>query len=62
MNKQRQKYLTPADLYATVVELSYSQGFYGRLRREMEDNWNAWAEKLTNRFTDDLDFILWLEQ
>lgn len=55
-------YLTPEQLREVVVSLSMSQGFYCRVLESMNSNWEAWVEELTDKFVDDLDFILWLEQ
>ena len=53
----------------TVNTLKYSQGFYSRLARDIE-NWTdeerANAEEqinsLPNKFRDTLDVVMWLEQ
>ena len=49
-----------------ITELSYSQGFYGRLLRDINDLdddtlkelKNVWEEK---QFKNNIDFIMWLE-
>jgi len=49
-----------------ITELSYSQGFYGRLLRDIEDLdddklaevKSVWEEK---KFTNNIDFIMYLE-
>ena len=57
------------DIMKVIEELSYSQGSYGRLKREiywLEDNdpegYNALVEELEGQnFKDSLDLILYLE-
>ena len=51
--------------YNTIKSLSYSQGSYGRMLREIdslseEDKQNL-ADQLPN-FNDALDVVMWLEQ
>lgn len=54
----------------TILELSYSQGFYGRLYRDLIDikntneiAWSAVVETLeTQNFKEQLELILYLEQ
>lgn len=53
---------------ATIRELSYSQGFYGRLLRAIEDceendpsAYDDLRDQWDNRFTDAVDFILYIE-
>jgi hypothetical protein len=42
-----------------ITELSYSQGFYGRLKRDMTDEALDYLE--AQNFKDSLDLILFLE-
>jgi hypothetical protein len=42
-----------------ITELSYSQGFYGRLKRDMTDEVLDYLE--AQNFKDSLDLILFLE-
>lgn len=59
-----------ADLLNVIQELACSQGFYGRLYRDLmelkEDDEIAYSELVeeweSQNFTDSLDFILYLEQ
>lgn len=51
---------------ATIVDLMYSQGFYGRLYRSInemdDDNYNELYDQLSRQnFNDTLDVIYWLE-
>lgn len=54
----------------TILELSYSQGFYGRLYRDLMDikntdeiAWSSVVETLeAQNFNEPLDLILYLEQ
>lgn len=59
------KFLTAEDILVIILELSKSQGFYGRLLKSLEESKHkheileSWAK---NNFKDKLDFILWIEQ
>ena len=64
---QKNKYLGFKDLYNLAESLSHSQGFYSRLFANLQElneeeragiNYTIQAQ----RFTTDLDLILWLEQ
>ena len=65
-NIYNDEFLTFDEMIDIITELSFSQGFYGRLLRdinELDDETlnevkNLWENK---KFTDNLDFILWLE-
>lgn len=50
--------------YSAVLTLSQSQGFYSRLREEMENrNWEPLIELTKdNYFNDELDFVMFIEQ
>lgn len=56
------KCLSTEQIYDFVCDMATSQGFYGRLKREMEQNWEAWHEHIDNRFETTLDFVLFIEQ
>ena len=47
----------------TIVQLSYSQGFYSRMRRDMEESEWVPLYELTSHveFNEPLDFILYIE-
>ena len=49
------------ELYEAVEALSHSQGFYGRFLEEMDEHWDELYPILNNKFTDIVDFILFLE-
>ena len=49
------------ELFEAVHALSPSQGFYGRFLEEMQENWDELYPILNNKFTDIVDFILFLE-
>ena len=59
------KKLSFEELLAGIEELSYSQGFYGRLLRDIyaldEESYQALREKWHGAFADMLDFILYIE-
>ena len=58
---ENKRTLTMEELYEAVEALSHSQGFYGRFLEEMQENWDELYPILNNRFTDIVDFILFLE-
>ena len=58
---ENKHYMTMEELYEAVKALSYSQGFYGRFLEEMEENWDELKPILDGKFTDIVDFILFLE-
>ena len=55
------KKMTMEELYEAVEALSHSQGFYGRFLEEMQENWDELKPILDGKFTDIVDFILFLE-
>lgn len=65
-NVYNDEFLTFDEMIDIITELSFSQGFYGRLLRdlnELDDETlnevkNLWENK---KFTDNIDFIMWLE-
>ena len=65
----RKKYLDYEDFKDFIATMSCSQGFYGRLYRdllEMENNDRESLERLKKEidrqhFTDTLEFVYWLE-
>ena len=58
---ENKRTLTMEELYEEVKALSYSKGFYGRFLEEMEENWDELKPILDGKFTDIVDFILFLE-
>lgn len=44
-----------------IKQLSYSQGFYGRLLREIIANPSILDELEAQNFSDDIDLIMYLE-
>ena len=54
-------YLTIDDIYSSVCALAQSQGIYGSVKTFMEDNWDICEERWGDRFTDIVDFILYIE-
>lgn len=65
-NVYNDEFLTFDEMIDIITELSFSQGFYGRLLRdinELDDETlnevvELWESK---KFTDNIDFIMWLE-
>ena len=54
-NERKKKYL------GWIAQLACSQGFYGRLLEELENNAIAMEMLLENDFKDAVDMVLWLE-
>jgi hypothetical protein len=54
-NERKEKYL------GWIKQLACSQGFYGRLLKELESNATALEMLLENDFKDAVDMVLWLE-
>ena len=59
-------YLDFDDFMTFISTMAYSQGFYGRLKRDIEELDNAELEELKEeiedkKFTDTLDIVYWLE-
>ena len=54
-------YMSMEELYEAVEALSHSQGFYGRFLEEMDEHWDELYPILNSKFTDIVDFILFLE-
>lgn len=60
------EFLTFDEMIDIITELSFSQGFYGRLLRDinelddekLDEVKTIWENK---KFTDNIDFIMWLE-
>ena len=59
------KKLSFEEILDGIEELSYSQGFYGRLLNAIyeldEESYQAVKEKWDGAFSDMLDFILYIE-
>ena len=58
---ENKRTLTMEELYEAVEALSRSQGFYGRFLEEMDEHWDELKPILDGKFTDIVDFILFLE-
>ena len=58
---ENKHYMTMEELYEGVKALAQSQGFYGRFLEEMEEHWDELMPILDGKFTDIVDFILFLE-
>ena len=51
--------------YNTIKSLSYSQGSYGRILREIDSLGEEYKQNLADQlpnFNDALDVVMWLEQ
>ena len=60
-----EKYMTVDDALVVIEDLSHSQGFYGRLLRDINNDYESYISFSNwvndNKFTDSLDLILALE-
>ena len=61
-----EKYLSLEDVIRLITTLSHSQGFYGRLLRDINEMDEEGIEKLRKvikekKFKDNIEFILWIE-
>ena len=64
-NKEERGFLSSQEIMLEIKQLSYSQGAYGRLLEEIEEN-EEMQEALREvvkeqKFKDFVDFILWYE-
>lgn len=67
---EKNKTYTMENILAVIRELSYSQGFYGRLLRSIyelkendEERYMEFCEELENQgFTEPLDVVFYFEQ
>lgn len=55
LQQNKEKYL------GWIRELSYSQGMYGRLLRDLQENEEALDYLAQQDFKEPLDMVLWLE-
>ena len=55
------KKMSMEEIYEVVVSLSHSQGLYGDIKEEFEEHWDELKPILDGKFTDIVDFILFLE-
>jgi hypothetical protein len=61
-NMDKQTYKERKEKYlGWIKQLAQSQGFYGRLLKELENNTTALEMLLENDFKDAVDMVLWLE-
>ena len=54
-NERKEKYL------GWIAQLAQSQGFYGRLYKQLQNDSMALEMLLENDFKDAVDMVLWLE-
>lgn len=59
---ENKKTLTKEEILGCIEMLARSQGFYGRLLREIRENDRILEELEKQGFTDILDIVLFLEQ
>lgn len=54
--------LTKEDILNFITEMSYSQGFYGRLLRQIKEDKKILTVLEKQKFTDTLDIVFFLER
>ena len=65
-NIYNDEFLTFDEMIDIITELSFSQGFYGRLLRDLNELDDETLNEVkilweSKKFTDNIDFIMWLE-
>lgn len=59
---ENKKYLTSEEIYNLVSMLAEQQGFYSNVKRELDEDWERLSKVLENKFENEIDFIMWIEQ
>ena len=59
---ENKKYLTSEEIYNLVSMLAEQQGFYSNVKRELDEDWERLSKVLENRFENEIDFMMWIEQ
>lgn len=59
---ENKKYLTSEEIYNLVSMLAEQQGFYGNVKRELDEDWERLSKVLENKFENEIDFMMWIEQ
>lgn len=59
---ENKKYLTSEEIYDLVSMLAEQQGFYSNVKRELDEDWERLSKVLENKFENEIDFMMWIEQ
>lgn len=59
---ENKKYLTSEEIYNLVSMLAEQQGFYGDVKHELDEDWERLSKLLENKFENEIDFMMWIEQ
>lgn len=59
---ENKKYLTSEEIYNLVSMLAEQQGFYSNVKRELDEDWERLSKALENKFENEIDFMMWIEQ
>lgn len=59
---ENKKYLTSEEIYNLVSMLAKQQGFYSNVKRELDEDWERLSKALENKFENEIDFMMWIEQ
>lgn len=59
---ENKKYLTSEEIYNLVSMLAEQQGFYSNVKRELDEDWECLSKVLENKFENEIDFMMWIEQ
>lgn len=59
---ENKKYLTSEEIYNLVSMLAEQQGFYSNVKRELDEDWERLSKLLENKFENEIDFMMWIEQ
>ena len=59
---ENKKYLTSEEIYNLVSMLAEQQEFYSNVKRELDEDWERLSKVLENKFENEIDFMMWIEQ
>ena len=59
---ENKKYLTSEEIYNLVGMLAEQQGFYSDVKHELDEDWERLSKLLENKFENEIDFMMWIEQ
>ena len=59
---ENKKFLPSEEIYNLVSMLAEQQGFYSNVKRELDEDWERLSKVLENKFENEIDFMMWIEQ
>ena len=59
---ENKKYLTSEEIYNLVSMLAEQQRFYSDVKHELDEDWERLSKVLENKFENEIDFMMWIEQ